>query len=88
MGSRLVRAAQNPQMALRMAIRQVLMSLGISFILPIISLAIPLIQAGMKAYIDAEIKRKLEGERKTLYSEIRKNMTAEDRQLLNELLAS
>ena len=87
-GFRAVRAISNPMMALRMAIQQVLMSLGVSFLMPLLSLAIPLIQAAVKAYIDAEIKRKKDEERANLYREAYRAISEEDRRVLSGLVSS
>jgi hypothetical protein len=86
MGARGVQVASNPQMALRMAIMQVLSTLGLSFIMPIVSMAISLLQVGLKAHIDAEVKRIFELERKKLYTEVYAAITEQDRELFRELV--
>lgn len=78
------RVARSPQYALRLAIRQVLMGLGIGFFMPIVALLIPTIEGLVKAYVDAEVKRKLEEERKTFYAEVSKEFQFTERGMYRE----
>ncbi len=69
-----VRAMRNPRSMVRFGARRVLGLLGLSslspLLMPLISILLPTIQAIIKAYADAEIKRRLEEERKAVYSNV------------------
>lgn len=80
------RAVQNPMAALRMAMMQVLATMGMSFLMPLVSVIIPMIQTAIKIYVDNEIKRRFEEERKKLYTEVYSMLTEQDRALFRELV--
>lgn len=91
----IVSAMRTPQgaagLGARLLGRVLLSQAGLAILMPlffpIISmLIVPFIQKAIKDYFDAELKRKLEEERKKITTEIYTNLNAEDRALLRELV--
>ncbi len=85
-----VRAMRSPRSMVRFGARQVLGLLGLSsltpLLMPLISMLIPTVQAMIKAYVDAELKRRLEEERTKMYNEVFAAMNQQDRELFRELV--
>ena len=91
-----VRAVRSPQaaasfgirLALRQALSQLAMTALLPFIFPLISMLImPFIQKIIKDYFDAELKRRLEDERRQTLAEVYATLNADDRARLRVMVA-
>jgi hypothetical protein len=90
-GIKLMKVIQHPTQAVRFATREVLNVIGLTALTPIIGMILPIVinsvQAAWKAYIDAEIKRRMDEERQKLVTEVYRSMSDEDRALFRSVVA-